>query len=128
MMNVSKDTFYKQLGINEITLTRALNYINDKISRLKRQLISDLQDDKMETAESYDAIVRLYEMEGKPLPRQSFCKELGKPIRATGDYDFFGKRCKHSRRNQYDKSARSESEQAKPINELQNLQVILIIV
>ena len=35
----------------------------DKVQRLKRQLISDLLDDKIPTEESYEAIVKLWKME-----------------------------------------------------------------
>jgi ParB family chromosome partitioning protein len=55
---------------------RIIKLKKDKILRLKRQLISDLQDEKLETEESYEAIVKLYNLEGKP-NQGSFCNSLG---------------------------------------------------
>jgi len=42
---------------------------------LKRQLISDLQNEELPTSEKYEAIVRLYKMEEKAGP--AFSTELG---------------------------------------------------
>jgi len=52
----------------------------DKKIKLKRQLISDLLDDKIPTEESYEAIVKLWKMEKDAkasLEMQDFCKEIG---------------------------------------------------
>lgn len=66
----------KAVGLKQIEV-RIVKLKKDKVQRLKRQLISDLLDDKIPTEESYEAIVKLYKMMGSPLPRQPFCREVG---------------------------------------------------
>ena len=53
---------YKLAGLKEIEV-RVVKLKKDKVQRLKRQLISDLLDDKIPTEESYEAIVKLWKME-----------------------------------------------------------------
>ena len=48
---------------------------NGKV-RLRRQLTSDFQDEDVPTEERYEALVKLYDMEGNPT-KVVFCKELG---------------------------------------------------
>ena len=72
---------HKLAGLKEIEV-RVVKLKKDKVQRLKRQLISDLLDDKIPTEESYEAIVKLWKM---VCPNEvyssaisaSFCKEIG---------------------------------------------------
>ena len=66
---------HKLAGLKEIEV-RVVKLKKDKVLRLKRQLISDLLDDKIPTEESYEAIVKLYKMEGEPT-KVVFCNSIG---------------------------------------------------
>jgi len=56
---------------------RIVKLKKDKVQRLKRQLISDLQNDDVPTGERYEAIVRLYKLYGPDITQEKFSKELG---------------------------------------------------
>ncbi len=66
---------HKIAGLKTI-LVRIVKLKKDKKTRLKRQLISDLQDEEIPTGEKYQGIVKLYKMEN-PETRTLFGKELG---------------------------------------------------
>lgn len=56
----------------------------DKITKLKRQLISDLLDEELTTGEKYEGIVRLWKLVssmGAPILKINFAKDLGISIR-----------------------------------------------
>jgi len=67
---------HKLAGLKEIEV-RVVKLKKDKVQRLKRQLISDLLDDKVLTEESYEAIVKLYKMMGDNVSQDTFRKEIG---------------------------------------------------
>lgn len=67
---------HKLAGLKEIEV-RVVKLKQDKVAKLKRQLISDLLDEKCPTEESYEAIVKLYKMMGDNVSQDTFCKEIG---------------------------------------------------
>lgn len=62
-------------GLKEIEC-RLIKLKGNGKTRLRRQLISDIQDEEMPTGERYTAIAKLYGMEG-PSAKEPWCKNLG---------------------------------------------------
>ena len=69
---------HKIAGLKEIEV-RVVKLKKDKVQRLKRQLISDIQNDDVPTGERYEAIVRLWKMMSVkgPLNKRDFGKQIG---------------------------------------------------
>ena len=65
----------KTISVRVVTLKK------DKIQRLKRQLISDLLDEKVKTEESYPSIVKLWKVDGSPTSMddgvEDWCHSIG---------------------------------------------------
>jgi ParB/RepB/Spo0J family partition protein len=70
---------HKLAGLKTISV-RVIK-IKNEADRLKRQLIADLLDEKTPTGESYEAIVRLWKMEGSPISKVDgvveWCQSIG---------------------------------------------------
>ena len=70
---------HKLAGLKTISV-RIVKLNKDNVERLKRQLISDLQNEETPTSERYEAIFRLWKMEKnaqRDLTRKYFCKSIG---------------------------------------------------